>query len=103
MLLCPGRGTGLPLDRERELVDSGFPGRWPAVDKGSDLCLAYKVTCWHCCYLCGFKGHGDGIPKTTDCSSVDLLSVLSTRVRHQALSPSLLPRTHGTCICYVPK
>lgn len=64
VLQWPGQGTGLPLDKERELVAGGFLGRWPAADKGSDFCLVYKVAFWPCCYLCGFKGHSDGIPKT---------------------------------------
>lgn len=57
MLQWPGQGTGLPLDRDRELVVNGFLGRWPAADKGSDCLLALLLSC-------GFKGHGDSIPTT---------------------------------------
>lgn len=97
VLLCPGQGTEQPLDRERELVDNGFLGRWLAVDKGSDLCLVYKVACWHCCYLCGFRGHGDGIPKTTG----TLPSVLPTGVGTKHCLPAFFQElmAHVSVMC----
>lgn len=64
VLQWPGQGTGLPLDKERELVADGFLERWPAADKGLDFCLVHKVAFWPCCYLCVFKGHSYDIPKT---------------------------------------
>lgn len=92
-----GKGTEQPLDRERELVDNGFLGRWLAVDKGSDLCLVYKVACWHCCYLCGFRGHGDGIPKTTG----TLPSVLPTGVGTKHCLPAFFQElmAHVSVMC----